>query len=88
MRVKFVLCDNRYFQILVDVIHYWLRGVNVPPKLSHSGSSTSISDNPTPGSGHGSYTPIVTPQMLQEVLFFIENAFVVVCSVKEKIFQI
>uniref|UniRef100_A0A0R3RRJ5 UBA domain-containing protein n=1 Tax=Elaeophora elaphi TaxID=1147741 RepID=A0A0R3RRJ5_9BILA len=57
----------RNHPILVDVIHYWLRGINVPLKMSHSGSSASISDNPTPASGQG-YTPIVTPQMLQEAV--------------------
>ncbi|KAL3998075.1 hypothetical protein ACH3XW_13545 [Acanthocheilonema viteae] len=54
--------------ILVDVIHYWLRGITVPPKMSHSGSSASISDNPTPSSGQSGYAPIVTPQMLQEAV--------------------
>ncbi|MCP9261137.1 Coiled-coil domain-containing protein [Dirofilaria immitis] len=54
--------------ILVNVIHYWLRGINVPPRMSHSGSSASISDNPTPASGQGGYASIVTPQMLQEAV--------------------
>uniref|UniRef100_A0A915PTV0 UBA domain-containing protein n=1 Tax=Setaria digitata TaxID=48799 RepID=A0A915PTV0_9BILA len=54
--------------LLVDVVHHWLRGINVPPKMSHSGSSASISDNPTPASGQSGYTPIVTPQMLQEAV--------------------
>ncbi|EFO27741.1 hypothetical protein LOAG_00743 [Loa loa] len=54
--------------ILVDVIHHWLRGINVPPRMSHSGSSASLSDNPTPASGHSGYAPIVTPQMLQEAV--------------------
>ncbi|VDK73884.1 unnamed protein product [Litomosoides sigmodontis] len=54
--------------ILVDVIHYWLRDINVPPKMSHSGSSTSISDSTTPSSGQGGHAPIVTPQMLQEAV--------------------
>lgn len=40
--------------------------------MSHSGSSTSISDNTTPSSGQGGYTPIVTPQMLQEVRLAID----------------
>ncbi|EJW83897.1 hypothetical protein WUBG_05192 [Wuchereria bancrofti] len=54
--------------ILVEVIHYWLRGVSVPPRMSHSGSSASISDNPTPASGQSGYAPIVTPEMLQEAV--------------------
>ncbi|VBB31544.1 unnamed protein product [Acanthocheilonema viteae] len=62
--------------ILVDVIHYWLRGITVPPKMSHSGSSASISDNPTPSSGQSGYAPIVTPQMLQEVWLTVEDVAV------------
>ncbi|VIO96839.1 Uncharacterized protein BM_BM18185 [Brugia malayi] len=54
--------------ILVEVIHYWLRGVSVPPRMSHSGSSASLSDNPTPASGQSGYAPIVTPEMLQEAV--------------------
>nr|CDQ02865.1 Bm12966 [Brugia malayi] len=54
--------------ILVEVIHYWLRGISVPPRMSHSGSSASLSDNPTPASGQSGYAPIVTPEMLQEAV--------------------
>lgn len=46
--------------------------------MSHSGSSASISDNPTPASGQGGYAPIVTPQMLQEVWFTIEDIVVII----------
>lgn len=54
--------------ILVDVVHYWLRSINVPSKMSHSDSNASISDHVMPASVHANNAPIITPQMLQEAM--------------------